>query len=82
MKPSKQKKSIGQFIDNIIQNVLPPGSNQRKAALNSKHDACNRLKLVLMHDRSKLSAGTLEKMKDELVDVISRYVKIDKSENT
>ncbi len=31
-----------------------------------------------MHDRSKLAPGTLEKMKDELVDVISKYVEIDK----
>ena len=45
---------------------------------NSKNDACNRLKLVLMHDRSKLPPDTLEKMRDELVDVISRYVEIDK----
>lgn len=44
----------------------------------SKHDACNRLKLVLMHDRTRLSPGTLEKMRDELVEVISRYVEIDK----
>lgn len=49
-----------------------------KSVSNSKDDACNRLKLVLMHDRSKLSPGTLEKMKDELVDVISRYVDIDR----
>jgi len=45
---------------------------------NSKEDACNRLRLVLMHDRSKLPPDTLEKMKDELVDVISKYVEIDK----
>lgn len=50
----------------------------KKATDNSKSDACNRLKLVLMHDRSKLDPGTMEKMRDELVDVISRYVEIDK----
>jgi cell division topological specificity factor len=44
----------------------------------SKDEACSRLKLVLMHDRSKIAPGTLEKMKDELVDVISRYVDIDR----
>ncbi|MBK8191083.1 MAG: cell division topological specificity factor MinE [Vampirovibrionales bacterium] len=31
-----------------------------------------------MHDRTRLSPGTLEKMRDELVEVISRYVEIDK----
>lgn len=45
---------------------------------NSKEEAKNRLKLVLMHDRSKLAPGTLEQMRDELVDVISKYVEIDK----
>jgi cell division topological specificity factor len=50
----------------------------KKPVVNSKSDACNRLKLVLMHDRSKLDPGTMEKMRDELMDVISRYVEIDK----
>lgn len=50
----------------------------KNSSLNSKDDACNRLKLVLMHDRSKLSPDTLTRMRDELVDVISRYVEIDR----
>jgi cell division topological specificity factor len=48
-------------------------------AVKSKETACNRLKLVLMHDRTQLSPDILEKMRDELVDVISKYVEIDKS---
>lgn len=40
--------------------------------------ATNRLKLVLMHDRTQLSPATMEQMRDELVEVISRYVEIDK----
>jgi cell division topological specificity factor len=43
-----------------------------------RSDACNRLKLVLMHDRTQLSPGILEAMRDELVEVISKYVVIDK----
>ncbi|MDD3826556.1 MAG: cell division topological specificity factor MinE [Anaerolineae bacterium] len=39
--------------------------------------AKERLQLVLVHDRVKISASTLEKMKDELITVISRYVEID-----
>ena len=38
--------------------------------------AKERLKLVLVHDRVSISAATLEKMKDELITVISRYVEI------
>jgi len=47
-------------------------------SFNSKDDACNRLKLVLMHDRSQLSPGQMQQMRDELVEVISRYVEIDR----
>lgn len=44
----------------------------------SKETAKDRLKLVLMHDRTKLSPEMMAKMRDELVEVISRYVEIDK----
>ena len=43
----------------------------------SKDTATNRLRFVLMHDRTNLSPETMEKMRDELVDVISKYVVID-----
>jgi cell division topological specificity factor len=39
--------------------------------------AKERLQLVLVHDRIKISPATLEKMKDELITVISRYVEIE-----
>jgi cell division topological specificity factor len=45
----------------------------------SKDSACNRLKLVLMHDRTQLSPTIIENMRDELVEVISKYVEIDKT---
>lgn len=44
----------------------------------ARYDAKNRLKLVLMHDRTQLSPVLLEQMRDEMVEVISRYVEIDK----
>lgn len=44
---------------------------------NSRAKAANRLKLVLMHDRTQLSPQTMESMRDELVTVISKYVEID-----
>lgn len=43
----------------------------------TKSIASNRLKLVLMHDRTKLDPLTLEKMRSEMVEVISKYVVID-----
>ncbi len=39
--------------------------------------AKERLQLVLVHDRIMISPGLLELMKDELIDVISKYVDID-----
>ena len=43
----------------------------------SASQAKERLKLVLIHDRTDLTPGSMEAMKDELIGVISRYVEID-----
>ncbi|HLE50759.1 MAG TPA: cell division topological specificity factor MinE [Anaerolineales bacterium] len=43
----------------------------------SARQAKERLKLVLIHDRTDLNPGTLELLKDELISVISRHVDID-----
>jgi cell division topological specificity factor len=45
----------------------------------SANQAKERLKLVLIHDRTDLSPQELESMKNELIQVISRYVDIDPS---
>lgn len=45
---------------------------------NVKEVACNRLKLVLMQDRTNLTPQLLEKMRGELVDLLSRYVEMDR----
>ena len=50
------------------------GKDRRTAS-----QAKERLKLVLIHDRTDLTPGTMEKLKDELIEVISRYVEIDAS---
>lgn len=43
----------------------------------SRDIAKERLQLVLVQDRIKISPGMLEKLKDELITVISRYVEIE-----
>lgn len=43
----------------------------------SREIAKERLQLVLVHDRVNLSPATLDRMKDELITVISRYVEIE-----
>ncbi|MGX6592298.1 cell division topological specificity factor [Cetobacterium ceti] len=40
--------------------------------------AKDRLKLVLIHDRSMISPRVLDDMRDEIIAVISKYVDIDR----
>jgi cell division topological specificity factor len=47
---------------------------QEKSASAAKE----RLQLVLVHDRADLTPARLESLKDEMIDLISRYVKIDR----
>lgn len=54
------------WVDRLI-------SGKNKSADNAKE----RLKLVLIHDRTDLPPQTLEAMKNEILDVISRYIDID-----
>ena len=44
----------------------------------SKAVATNRLKLVLMQDRTNLTPRVLEQMRSELVDLLSKYLEMDK----
>jgi cell division topological specificity factor len=57
---------MSSFLDRIL-------GHDRKSADTAKE----RLKLVLIHDRTDLAPGMLESLKDELIQVISRYVAID-----
>ena len=41
--------------------------------------AKERLRLVLIHDRSSLPPGVMEELRDELIEVISRHVEVDRS---
>ena len=43
----------------------------------SAQTAKERMKLVLIHDRTDLSPAAMEALKDELIEVISRHVAID-----
>ncbi len=54
------------FIDRVL-------GRQPKSAEQAKE----RLKLVLVHDRTDISPGVMESLKDELIAVISRHIEID-----
>lgn len=46
----------------------------------SKCEAKERLQLVLVHDRAGVSPEFLDKLKNEIVMVIAKYIEIDKNE--
>ena len=44
----------------------------------SRETAKQRLQLVLVHDRSQISPGLIEIIKDEIIAVISKHIEIDR----
>jgi len=47
---------------------------------NTSECATNRLQVILMHDRTKLDPLIMKKMREELIEVFSKYVVINKEE--
>ena len=68
---------MGLFSDiyNTVAKFFRPQEEQGDA---SKSVATNRLKLVLMQDRTNLTPKILEQMRGELIDLLSRYVELEK----
>ena len=62
-------ESIGNFFKKIVK----PENKE----LGSKDSAKERLHLVLMQDRANVSADFLELMKQEIIDVIKKYIVVD-----
>lgn len=50
----------------------------RRSPTKSRQVAKERLKLVLVHDRTDISPTIIAQLKDELITVISKYVDIDR----
>ena len=44
----------------------------------AKDTACNRLRVVLMQDRTNLTPELMDRMRRELVELLSKYVEMDK----
>ena len=65
------------MFDNII-NFFKKFSKDTKK--DSKDTAKERLHLVLMQDRANVSADFLEMMKQEIIEVIKKYIDVDENE--
>lgn len=66
------------IFSNFYNRVLSFFQNEKTDGDSSKTTATNRLKLVLMQDRSNLDGATMQKMREQLIAVISKYIEIDK----
>ena len=66
-------------IINFFKNKKKKEENKQSQE-NSKNAAKERLHLVLMQDRANVSADFLELMKQEIIDVIKKYIEIDEKE--
>ena len=57
----------------MVQTIRQLLSRKKRSASQAKE----RLQLVLVHDRTNLTTASLESLKDELIEVISRHIDID-----
>lgn len=64
-------EGIGNFFKKIMK--------QEEKEIGSKDSAKERLHLVLMQDRANVSADFLELMKQEIIDVIKKYIVVDET---
>lgn len=65
------------MFDSIMKFFNKMKKKEEKVASNSKEAAKERLHLVLMQDRANVSADFLELMKQEIIEVIKKYIEID-----
>ncbi|MEI8129478.1 MAG: cell division topological specificity factor MinE [bacterium] len=52
-------------------------NEKEKEGEGNRQVACNRLKLVLMQDRTNLTPFLLERMRGEMIELLSKYVEMD-----
>ncbi len=65
------------IFSNFYAKVLSFFTSGKEEGETSRDNATNRLKLVLMQDRSNLDGATMQKMREQLITVISKYIEID-----
>jgi len=64
------------MITELLERIFSRGNSPKS----SREAARRRLQIVLAHDRADLTPATVEKMRQEILEVVSRYVEIDPAE--
>ena len=67
------------MFENIMKFFNKFNKKQDNKPTNSREAAKERLHLVLMQDRANVSADFLELMKQEIIEVIKKYIDVDES---
>jgi cell division topological specificity factor len=63
------------LLDKLVKHLSPGGYGQQ-----SKNAAKERLKLALTYDRGGLAQGTIERLRDEIIQVIAKHLTINEDE--
>ncbi len=66
------------ILKELCNKVLSLFKQTEEKEENAKEVACNRLRVVLMQDRTNLTPELLQRMRRELVELLSKYVEMDK----
>ncbi|MBW4534653.1 MAG: cell division topological specificity factor MinE [Pleurocapsa minor HA4230-MV1] len=59
----------------LLEMIFPWNNNT-----NSRSHAKSRLKLIIAHDRASINPDMMEAMREEILDVVARYVEVDRDE--
>lgn len=65
------------LLNELLERLFP----RHNTVPSSRDQVKRRLQIVLAHDRTDLPPDTMDKMRQEILEVVSRYVEIDPEES-
>jgi cell division topological specificity factor len=63
------------MIDDVLEMLFSWNRNP-----NSRENAKRRLKLIIAHDRASINTDVMNSMREEILEVVARYVDVDRDE--